>query len=95
MKRALATLAVATTLAAGAVALPQDANAACFGCYVGAGVVAGALLGAAIAAPPPVYAYPPPPTVVYAAPAPPPCYWQNQRVWNGYVWTYQRVRVCY
>jgi hypothetical protein len=53
--------------------------------------VAGALLGAAIASPPPVYAAPAP--VVYAAP--PPCYWQTQRVWNGYYWALQRVRVCY
>ncbi len=49
MTKTLATFAVAATLAAGAVTLPQDANATCFGCYVGAGVVAGALLGAAIA----------------------------------------------
>src|SRR5262245_37728 len=96
MTRLLATVAVAATLTAGAVALPNDANATCFGCYVGAGVVAGALLGAAIAAPPPVYAYPAPAPVYYAPPPPPPpCYWQTQRVWTGYAWGYQRVRVCY
>jgi hypothetical protein len=96
MTRTLATFAVAATLATGAVALPKDANATCFGCYVGAGVVAGALLGAAIAAPPPVYAYPPPAPVYYAPPPPPPpCYWQTQRVWDGYAWGLQRVRVCY
>ena len=89
MTKTLATLAVAATLAAGAVAIPKDANAACLGCYVGAGVLGGALLGAAIASSaPPVYAAP-----VYAAP--PPCYWQRQRVWNGYYWTWQPVRVCY
>src|SRR5262249_31554735 len=72
MIKTLGTLAVAATLAAGAVAIPKDANAACLGCYVGAGVLGGALLGAAIAsaAPPPVYVAPAP---VYAAP--PPCYW--------------------
>jgi hypothetical protein len=91
MTRIFATVAVAATLTAGATALPDQANATCFGCYVGAGVVAGALLGAAIASPPPVYAAPAP--VVYAAP--PPCYWQTQRVWNGYYWALQRVRVCY
>ena len=91
MTKTLATLAVAATLAAGAVAIPKDANAACLGCYVGAGVLGGALLGAAIASSaPPVYAAPAP---VYAAP--PPCYWQRQRVWNGYYWTWQPVRVCY
>jgi hypothetical protein len=100
MTRTLATFAVAASLAAGAVALPKEANATCFGCYVGAGVVGGLLLGAALASPP-VYAAPPPvyvapaPTVVYAAPAPPPCYWQTQRVWTGYNWAYQRARVCY
>jgi hypothetical protein len=102
MTRTLATFAVAATLAVGAVALPKPANATCFGCYVGAGVVGGLLLGAAIASAPPVYAAPPPPVyvapapaVVYAAPAPPPCYWQTQRVWTGYNWAYQRARVCY
>src|SRR5919204_228587 len=72
MTKTLATLAVAATLAAGAVALPKEANATCLGCYVGVGVLGGALLGAAIAspAPPPVYYAPAP---VYAAP--PPCYW--------------------
>jgi hypothetical protein len=100
MSRTLATLAVAATLAAGAVALPKEANATCFGCYVGAGVVGGLLLGAAIASAPPVYAAPPPPVYVVPAPvavvaAPPPCYWQTQRVWTGYNWAYQRVRVCY
>jgi hypothetical protein len=98
--RTLATLAVAATLAAGAVALPKEANATCFGCYVGAGVVGGLLLGAAIASAPPVYAAPPPAYVVAPAPvavvaAPPPCYWQTQRIWTGYNWAYQRVRVCY
>jgi hypothetical protein len=92
MTRTLATFAVAATLAASAVALPKEANATCFGCYVGAGVVGGLLLGAAIASAPPVYAAPPP-AVVYAAP--PPCYWQTQRVWTGYNWAFQRVQVCY
>ena len=92
MTRTLATLAVAATLAAGAVALPKEANATCFGCYVGAGVVGGLLLGAAIASAPPVYVVPAPVAVVAA---PPPCYWQTQRVWTGYNWAYQRVRVCY
>ena len=91
MTKTLATLAVAATLAAGAVALPKEANATCFGCYVGAGVLGGVLLGAAIASSPPPAYYAPAP--VYAAP--PPCYWQRQRVWNGYYWTWQPVRVCY
>jgi hypothetical protein len=90
MTKILATLAVAATLAAGAVAIPtSQANAACFGCYVDAGIAAGLIGGALIAgATAPAYGYAP----VYAGPA---CGWQTQRVWNGYGWQYQRVRVCY
>src|SRR5262245_65858058 len=85
MTRLLATVAVAATLTAGAVALPDEANATCFGCYVGAGVVAGALLGAAIASPPPVYACPATASVYYAAPTPPPtCYSESTRVTDDY-----------
>ena len=50
MTKILATLAVAATLATGAVAIPtSQANAACFGCYVGAGIAAGLIGGALIA----------------------------------------------
>ena len=100
MTKTLATLAVAATLAAGAVAIPKDANAACLGCYVGAGVLGGALLGAAIASSaPPVYAAPAP---VYAAPppvyyAPPTCYYApGAPVWDQWrgIWVRPQVRVC-
>jgi hypothetical protein len=90
MIKTLAMLGVAAALATGAVAIPtSQANAACFGCYVGAGIAAGLIGGALIAgATAPAYGYAP----VYAGPA---CGWQTQRVWNGYGWQYQRVRVCY
>ena len=90
MTKILVTLVVGTTLATGAVAIPtSQANAACFGCYVGAGIAAGLIGGALIAgATAPAYGYGP----VYAAR---PCGWQTLRVWNGYGWQYQRVRVCY
>ena len=73
MTKILATLAVAATLATGAVAIPtSQANAACFGCYVGAGIAAGLIGGALIAgATAPAYGYAP----VYAGPA---CGWQTQ-----------------
>jgi hypothetical protein len=53
MMKTFTGLAVAATVAAGAVvAAPQQAEARCVGCYVGAGIVGGARLGAAIASSP-------------------------------------------
>ena len=95
MHKALIGLAVAATLGLATVAAPSAANARCFGCAVGVGVlggvVAGAIVGSAIAnnpPPPPAYGYPPPPPG-YPPPAaygPPPaqyaqlapgCYWSR------------------
>jgi hypothetical protein len=64
MTKTLLAFATATTLAAAAVAAPTTADARCFGCAVGVGVIgglaAGAIIGSAIAsAPPPGYAYAP------------------------------------
>ena len=94
MTKTFAALATVAALAIGSVTAPTKADAYCYGCAVGAGVVAGALLGTAIAASSnPYYGggyYAPAP--VYAGP---PCGWQTQRFWNGYNWTYRRVQVCY
>jgi hypothetical protein len=91
MTKTLLAFATAATLAAGTLAVPSTADAHCFGCAVGAGIVAGALLGTAVAASSgPYYGggyYAP----AYGAP----CYWQTQRFWNGFNWDYRRVRVCY
>lgn len=102
MQKTLIALAAAATVAGAAISAPSQANATCWGCYVGAGVVAGlvggALIGSAGAQPygayygyGPSYYYAPAP--VYYGPGPG-CFWRNQRVWDGYAWRIQRVQVC-
>ena len=98
MTKTFAALATAAALAVGTLAVPNTADARCYGCAVGAGVLAGALIGTAIAANSGAY-YGPGPGPAYYGPAPvyasAPCYWQTQRFWNGFNWDYRRVRVCY
>ncbi len=82
MHKSVIGLAAAAGIALSALAVPAPANAGCFGCAVGAGVIggvaAGAIIGSAIAnspPPPPAYYPPPPPPGYYAPPAayaPPP-----------------------
>jgi hypothetical protein len=74
MRKSLIGLAAATGIALASISVPGTANAACFGCAVGAGVLggvaAGAIIGSAIAnspPPPPAY-YPPPPPGYYPPP---------------------------
>lgn len=97
MHKSLIGLAAAASLGLATLAAPVHANAACFGCAVGAGVLggvaAGAIIGGAIAnSPPPPGYYPPPPPAYYPPPPaayPPPayaelapgCYWGKRRVW--------------
>jgi hypothetical protein len=101
MHKSLIGLAAAAGIGLATMAAPSAANAYCFGCAVGAGLfgglVAGAVVGSAIAnspppppayyPPPPGYYAPPPPGVVYAAPPPayaqlaPGCHWARHRVW--------------
>src|ERR1700733_5497537 len=73
MHKSLFGLAAAASIGLASLAVPSTANAGCYGCAVGAGVLggvaAGAIIGSAIAnnpPPPPAY-YPPPPP-----PGPPP-----------------------
>ena len=78
MTKTLTALAAASAVALATLAVPTTAEARCFGCAVGAGVVggviAGAIVGGAIAnsAPPPAYYGPAPaygaPGVGYAQP---------------------------
>lgn len=94
MMKTLTGLAVAATVAAGAVvAAPQQAEARCVGCWVGAGVVGGAVLGAAIASQPRYYG---PGPYAYYGPAyyGPRCFWRSSRVWTNYGWRVRRVQVC-
>ena len=101
MKKTLTAFATAATLAVAAVAAPQPAQARCFGCAVGAGIIGGLAAGAIIGsvarpyyyAPGysyPGYAYGPGP-VYYGEPD---CYWTSTRYWNGYRWHWRRVQVC-
>jgi hypothetical protein len=80
MQKSLLALIGATIVGLGAIAPSGHANAGCFGCAVGAGIVggvaAGAIVGSAIAnsppPPPPPGYYPPPPPGYYPPPPPPP-----------------------
>lgn len=90
MKKTLIALAAVATLATGMVSAPAPAEARCYGCAVGAGVVgglaAGAIIGSAIANSQPRYYAPAPGYVVYsgyAAPGPVACpggYWARRPV---------------
>jgi hypothetical protein len=90
MKKALIALATVATLATATVLVPAPAEARCYGCAVGAGVVgglaAGAIIGSAIANSQPRYYAPAPGYVVYsgyAAPGPVACpggYWARRPV---------------
>ena len=74
MTKTLSTLAAAAAIAMLTASTPSPADARCFGCAVGAGVLGGALLGAAIAnSYPRVYA-PAPGYVAYPAYAAAPPY---------------------
>ncbi len=98
MKKTVLALAAAAALGVTAIA-PDQAEARGRGGAIAAGVIGGIALGAiagsAMAGP--HYYHAPAPR--YYAPAPvyygPRCHWQRQRVFDGYGWRVQRVRVCY
>jgi hypothetical protein len=108
MHKALLGLAAAASIGLASLAAPNTANAGCYGCAVGAGVIgglaAGAIIGGAIAnnpPPPPAYYPPPPPpppgyyAPAYAAQLGPGCYWGHRRVWvEGYGYQVRTVPVC-
>jgi anaerobic selenocysteine-containing dehydrogenase len=89
MKKTILAIAAAATLAGATLTAPTAADARCYGCAVGAGVIgglaAGAIIGSAIANSQPRGGY-----VVYDGyDAPPPyrChrgYWARQRMYNRY-----------
>lgn len=83
MHKSLIALAGAAGIGLATLAAPAPANAGCFGCAVGAGILggvaAGAIVGAAVAnsappPPPPGYYYPPPPPPGAYYPPPPDYY---------------------
>jgi hypothetical protein len=79
MHKMFLAIAAAATIAVGSLAVPQKAEARCFGCGVGAGIIggiaAGAIIGAAIASHPGYYEY------EYDGPPPRDCdgYWARRR----------------
>jgi hypothetical protein len=89
MKKAILAIAAAATLAGATLTVPTAADARCYGCAVGAGVIgglaAGAIIGSAIANSHPRGGY-----VEYEGydrPYPYRChhgYWARQRVYNRY-----------
>ncbi|MSO67162.1 MAG: hypothetical protein EXR03_09480 [Pseudolabrys sp.] len=94
ISKSLTALAVAATLAVAAVAAPQPAQAR--GERIAAGFIGGLAVGAIIGGIASQngyygrgYSYGPGP--VYYGPR---CYWARQRVWDGFGWRRQRVRVC-
>ncbi|MDP1845429.1 MAG: hypothetical protein Q8L09_01630 [Candidatus Moranbacteria bacterium] len=100
MTKTLTALAAAATLTIGAVAMPQPAEAR--GGRIAAGIIGGIAAGAIIGGIAsqngyynngyyggPGYAYGPAP-VYYGRH----CWWQRDRVWDGYGWRLRRVRVC-
>lgn len=100
MHKSLIGIAAAASLGLASLAAPSNANAACIGCAVGAGILGGAIIGSAIAnspppgyyPPPPAY-YPPPPGAYYPPPPaayPPPAYAQLA---PGCYWGKRRVWV--
>jgi hypothetical protein len=108
MKKTLTVLVAAATLAGAATSLSTPADARCYGCALGAGLVggfvAGAIVGsAATAAAAPAYVVAPAPGYVvysgYAAPLPGPnCYWSRMPVYDAYGnvigWRGRPVAVC-
>ena len=91
MTKVFGALAIVATLAVATVAVPKQAEARCFGCAIGAGVLAGALIGTAVVNSGPhygTYAYGP----AYANGG---CYWQKETFFDGYFWRVRRVPVCY
>jgi hypothetical protein len=95
MKRMIAGLVAATTIAASATLVSAPAEARCVGCAVGAGVAAGLIGGALIAGAAqasPGY-YPP----AYVAGPRPGCYYTRDRVWDAAYGVWRRgprVLVC-
>jgi len=83
MKKTIFALAAVAAIAVGTLAAPQQAQARCYGCGVGLGVLggvaAGVIIGSAIASQPGYYAY------EYDGPAPVACdgYWARKRLYDG------------
>jgi hypothetical protein len=94
MTKTFVAYAAAASLAVVALAAPTSAQADNSGA-VAAGVIGGLAVGAMIGSAAagnngPSYQ----PAPAYYGPGYPGCYWQRQRVWDGFGWRWTRVRVC-
>jgi hypothetical protein len=106
MKKTIAALIAVASIAGSLSATPAKAHDG-VGVGIAAGLLGGAIIGGAIASSRPAYGGPvyyeggpgyggPGYSYYEGAPPPPPgCYWQRQRYWDGFGWTYHPVRVCY
>ena len=110
MHKSLIGLVAAAGIGLGSIAAPAPANAQCYGCAVGAGIIGGlavgAIVGSAVAnspppgyyGPPPGYYPPPPPPGAYGpgyAEIAPGCWWEKRRVWvDGVGYRLRPVQVC-
>ncbi len=98
MRKILTVLAATAAVAIAAVSVPNQAEARWRGGGgVAAGVIGGLAVGAIIAGSNRGYGYGPGYGYYGGGPAyayGPLCYWQRQRVWDGYGWRIRRVRVC-
>jgi hypothetical protein len=92
MLKTFGALAIAATVAVAAVAVPKPAEAKCWGCAVGVGVAAGALItSAAIANSRPYYpAYAAAPVYAHGT-----CFYKKQKFFDGWTWRVRVVPVCY
>ena len=90
MKKIILAVAAVALIAVGTLSTPKPAEARCFGCAVGLGVLGGVIVGGAIANSYPRYAAPGPGYVVYegyGARYPVDCpggYWARRPVRDGY-----------
>jgi len=106
MHKSLIGLVAAAGIGLGSLAAPAPANAGCWGCAVGAGVIGGAAVGAIIGSaianspPPGYYPPPPPPPPGYYGPPSyaelgPGCWWEKRRLWvDGVGYRVRPVQVC-
>jgi hypothetical protein len=90
MKKTFAAfLAVATIAVAGSLAPTPASAQRGLGAAVAGGIIGGAIIGGAIASSRPAYGEP-----VYVEGPPPGCRFVRERFWDGYGWQYRRVQYC-
>jgi hypothetical protein len=90
MKKTFAAfLAVATIAVAGSLAPTPASAQRGLGAAVAGGIIGGAIVGGAIASSRPAYGEP-----VYVEGPPPGCRFVRERFWDGYGWRFRRVQYC-